>query len=650
MTAVKAATKADVRMDYFKPDQEVYGLLKPNIDAHTLGITHIAQLLKDCGVTAIIGDESVSKILTQHENQQAKSDLYDWVRSNRVSRLGFSYRLDPAEGCEAFGWLFHFLKSANLLSVDGGPVKAVYFAGLPSACEAIQRNFGNKVTVFNGDETPVESLLKLGLPRTLIPDFLMQSSEYDDFRMHLGKALIHKEAHRSICPSTRPTYSGYGTFQDRLLTRLNRAKRSHQLPLFRAHVGPYRSDRSEAVQLFKSWLHGLARAGFLDIASIGTSQLTQERFGEDWSGLPNGGGVPINTPQEYRDAWDASRPMLLRTYAGTKNIVSRAKMYEAPRKIAWHALSLWWFCKIDGRGPNTLFQNLCEHLDTLSFVARSDKPFEPNVPHHFAFRGADDVSCILSAFLAAQAAKLRGVRYLILQIMLNTPSQTWGIQDIAKARAMLHLVRTLEDKNFSIIMQPRAGLDFFSSDTTTAMAQLAAVTMLMDDIEPHDRNSPPIIHVVSYTEGNRLADPDIINESIQITKAALNNYRTYKQKGETPDLMKNEDLMKRTNHLVKEAYDVLNIIQERVPRPYSAEGLYKIFAAGFLPVPYLWGGKNEFDNAINWRTRFFNGGVVVVDDDSKPISAKERAEKASNNLLNIRLPLLLPLQEVMGLI
>lgn len=629
-------------MTKFSFNQEVYGFLKPNIDAHALGITHIAQLLKDCGIVAIIGDENVAKALTQYDNPLATSDLYDWIRANRISRLGFSYRLDPTEGSNAFGRLFHFLKSANLLSVDGGPIKAVYFAGLPSACDELQSNFGNKVTVFRGDENPIESLLKLGLPRTLVPNVLKQSSKYDDFRIRLGNDLVQREVYRSIRPPDRPNYLGYGTFQDRILTRLNQAKLANQLPLFRAHLGPYQADRAEAIQLFQNWLRSLAKAGFLDIASIGTSQLTQERFGEDWSDLPNGGGVPINTPQEYRDVWDAARPMLIRTYAGTKNILALAKMYEETINIAWHALSFWWFCKIDGRGPNTVFQNLCEHLDTLLFVAQSDKPYEPNISHQFAFRGADDVTFVLSAYLAAKTARLLGIRCLILQIMLNTPSQTWGIQDLAKARAMLQLVRTLEDRNFKVIMQPRAGLDYFSSDPNKAMAQLAAVTMLMDDIEPDDPNSPPIIHVVSYSEGYGLADPDVINESIQITKATLENYRALRQRGETPDLTKNEDLIQRTKYLLNEAHDVLHVIQRTVTRPYAAEGLYKIFSAGFLPVPYLWEERDEFANAVNWRTRFFNGGVAVVDNNGNPISAKERAESAAHNLQNIHLPILIP--------
>ena len=41
---------------------------------------------------------------------------------------------------------------------------------------------------------------------------------------------------------------------------------------------------------------------------------------------------------------------------------------------------------------------------------------------------------------------------------------TWGIQDIAKSRIVLKLVKELEDKDFRVIFQTRAGLDYFKPD------------------------------------------------------------------------------------------------------------------------------------------------------------------------------------------
>ena len=54
---------------------------------------------------------------------------------------------------------------------------------------------------------------------------------------------------------------------------------------------------------------------------------------------------------------------------------------------------------------------------------------------------------------------------------------------------MLTLVKSLEDSNFKVILQPRAGLDYFKPDLEETKVQLAAVTALMDDIDPHNETA-----------------------------------------------------------------------------------------------------------------------------------------------------------------
>jgi hypothetical protein len=73
------------------------------------------------------------------------------------------------------------------------------------------------------------------------------------------------------------------------------------------------------------------------------------------------------------------------------------------------------------------------------------------------------------------------------------------VRDLVKARVLLKPVRSLEDGNFRVIYQPRAGLDSFSPELEKAKAQLAAVTALMADVEPENPESPQIVHVVSYS-------------------------------------------------------------------------------------------------------------------------------------------------------
>jgi hypothetical protein len=269
-------------------------------------------------------------------------------------------------------------------------------------------------------------------------------------------------------------------------------------------------------------------------------------------------------------------------------------------------------------------ENLDQQYEALRYIAKTGKPYEPNVSHHFAFRGADDVTYIVAAVLAARAAKALGIRDLILQCMLNTPRTTWGIQDLAKVRATLFLVRELQGPAFRVIFQPRAGLDYFSPSPEKAKAQLAAATALMDDIEPLDSHSPPIIHVVSYSEGFQLADPAVINESIQITRHALQEYRRLRALGDIENMAENTGVKQRMEILIQETRIVLKAIDEYVSDVHTAQGLYRVFKMGFLPGPYLWEGRDEFERAVRWHTRMVRGGVQVVDENGAPIPVEKR--------------------------
>ena len=609
--------------------QDVFGLIHPALDVHTLGINAVESLLTECGFRVCSADADLCAAADAPENPAGVRLVCAWIEQRAITRLGFSYRLDPHEGAQKFfRWVEH-LRGHGLLREKGVGVNALYFAGLPAACELIERRFGREVVTFRGDESPGETLEKLGIPSHAYPLAAGEEAAYDRIRREFAQRLIARELHIAEKPVDDRSYPGFGTMQDRLELRLRHRGREGRLPLMRAHVGPYGPDREAALKLFLDWCRRLAESGWLDILSIGTSQLSQSRFGEDWGDSPNGGGIPVNAAEDFSRIWRASRPLLVRTYAGTQNVPALARLYEKTINIAWHALSFWWFCRLDGRGPNDLLTNLRQHFETLKFIAATRKPFEPNVPHHFAFRGADEITCVVSGVLAARAAKRAGVGQLVLQIMLNTPKHNWGIQDLAQARALLALTRELEDERFSVILQPRAGLDYLSHDLNKARIQLAAVSALMDDIEPLDQNSPEIIHVVSYCEGNRLADPDAVDESVRITAAALRHYRAQKQNGQIEDLSRSREVQRRFRAITAGAKAVLEVIERSIPNPYSPEGLYLAFQAGFLPVPYLWQDRDRFPEAVRWQTRLIKGAVRVVSQKGLEISPAERAAAAA---------------------
>ncbi len=613
----------------------IYGLIKPAVDAHTLGIQTVAELLLSCGQSLVLAPAEIGAALDLYDHEVKRRVILDWISEEGINRLGISYRLDEQEAVRMTGYLVEAMKARRLFSFQGGPVDLLFFAGLPAACDAIREAHQGLVKTFRGGESIQETLQIMGVPPDHIPADLRESSQYDQDRMAFGKSIIDSQAYQGYRAPDRSGYPEYGSDQDTVEGRLEANLRPNFEPLIRAHVGPYSSSarREESVEEFIGWVGRLAKSGLMDILSIGTSQLTQSNFGEDWTGKPNGGGVPINSPDEYRLIREVARPMLVRTYAGTKRIPQLAALHERTLNICWHALSLWWFNQLDGRGPYEVYTNLRAHRETLSYIADTGKPFEANVSHHFAFRGADDLTYIVSAYLAAKLAKRAGIRTFILQNMLNTPRLTWGIQDLAKSRALLKIVRLLEDRTFKVHLQPRAGLDYFKPDLHEARIQLAAVTALMDDIEPDDETSPPIIHVVSYSEASHLATPGVIDESIRISQYALQKYRGLRRRGDIDPMGDNPEVKAREDALVRGARALILALEKSVDDLYSPEGFYKIFAAGFLPVPYLWGGSEEFRHARDWVTRPVKGGVQLVDEKTgRPLSVEDRVAVARQNL------------------
>ncbi len=606
---------------------DIFGLIRPDNDAHTLGISTVATLIEECGFKVTIGDALITAAVSKIQKPDNISLLCNWISKNKITRLGFSYRLEPADAQLSFGRVYHLLKQNNQFKEQGGSLIQIYFSGLPEACIRIQNEYRNQVPVFMGDETQMETAKKLGIPESDISRTISEGSKYDDDRLAFAREMIRSSEYNFLPPNQRFRYANYGTRKDTLAERIFNNRHPGYPPLIRVHAGPYNSDYTRAKKEFNSWLKTLAETHYLDIISVGSSQLSQSDFGQKWGDKPNGGGVPINSEQDLVNIYNASRPMLVRTYAGTRNIPYLASVYEKTINIAWHALSFWWFNQIDGRGPYTVRKNLKEHLETLKYIAKTGKPFEPNIPHHFAFRGADDYSYVLSSYLAARTAKRIGIRYFVLQVMLNTPKSTWGVQDLAKTKALLKLVRELEDNNFTVFLQPRAGLDYFSPDLEKAKAQLAAVSALMDDIEPKNENSPDIIHVVSYCEAVKLATPDFINESIQITTKAISEYRKLKKSGMIDNMINNIDVNERTEDLYNEVKSIVTTIESNIPEPYTSEGLYTIFAKGIMPVPYLWEGRNEFKEAVKWKTGIVNGGIKVIDENGKPLNPTLRVQQ-----------------------
>lgn len=612
-------------------NNEIFALVRPQVDIHTLGLTSVKQLLNDCGYIVFIGDANIADCINTISLLDSSTFLKKWILTNKITRIGFSYRLDPKDGQYLFGKFYNFLKSEKLLTEDGGNINQVFFAGLPKTAELIEKEYCGKILTFIGDETPLETLNKLEIPKERIKKEIIESGKSDKFRFDFAKEIIYKGDYNFYIPKKNNCYQNYGTKNDSIDERLLNHRKVSNLPLLRVHVGPYSVNKIEALNEFKHWLKILSDTNFLDIVSVGSSQLSQSNFGENWEGLKNGGGVPINSKDDLLEIYEASRPMLIRTYSGTNKTQELAELYEETINISWHALSFWWFNKMDGRGPHDVKTNLHNHLETLKIIAKHNKPFEPNIPHHFSFRGGDDVTYVLSSYLACITAKKFGVKKVVLQTMMNTPKSTWGIKDLAKARALLFLVKELEDDNFKVFLQPRAGLDYFSPNLEKAKIQLSSVSTLIDDIEPDNNQSPDIIHVVSYSEAVELANPSIINESIQITLKSIEEHRLFKKNNPEYIIQLNNEVKPHFDYLFNTIKEIKTILEDNIDDLYSTNGLYEVFKKGILNAPYLWECRTEFAEAVKYKTLLINGAVILVDEFNTPIDIVKKIKESFNN-------------------
>lgn len=607
----------------------VYGIIKPVIDAHTMGIMNCVELLTSCDRYSIIANEYVAKALEKVEDDKYYEILKQWIKENELSHLIISFRLDPEHGFLIFARLFNRLCSDRKEQFfRGGQLKHIYFAGLPDTCVKIKNEFGDNIILFQGDESPLDTLRMLEVPENEIPDYIKESTVYDSLLLDFGRQLIESEKYHQIRPTTYD-YPEYGTDADNIIARWGYAQERGLLPLVRAHAGPYSDNREEALAEYSNWLRQLAHAGYLDIMSVGSSQLSQSNFGEDWKGMNNGGGIPFNSFLELRAMREDASPMLIRAYSGTKDVLRYAQMLDRQLGNAWHALSVWWFNQIDGRGSLCVKESIQQHVETIDYMATHDKVFEPNVSHHFAFRGADDLTYIVTAYLAVKLAKLRGVEHVILQNMLNTPKSTWYLNDIVKSRVLLRMVRSLEDNTFHVLYQPRAGLDYFSPDLDKAKAQLASVTALMMDINPS--KTPDIIHVVSYSEAMFLATPPIINDSIKIVKSVIREYPAYRKKMEIlEEFVNTNEMLYKEEALYNDTKKFIEFIERNFLNLYSPEGFYKLLTDGYFPLPYLWSCKDEFENAMNWSVRNIKGAMAVIGPNGLPMTVDDRIEKIRN--------------------
>jgi hypothetical protein len=211
-----------------------------------------------------------------------------------------------------------------------------------------------------------------------------------------------------------------------------------------------------------------------------------------------------------------------------------------------------------------------------------------------------------------------GVKHYIAQYMFNVPPSLSPKMDLAKMLAKIELIESLQDDNFKVYRQARAGLASFPGDLSQAKGQLASSAYLAMAIKPH------IYHVVGFCEAHHAATAEDIIESCKIVRGVIRNAFLG-----LPDMVNDPVVQERKNQLIKEAMVILDAIKQLNPYvedPLSdADTIAKAIELGILDAPHLKGNPAACGKLV---TRMVNGALYAYDpEENKILTEEERIEK-----------------------
>ncbi len=404
-------------------------------------------------------------------------------------------------------------------------------------------------------------------------------------------------------------------YPDTLLQRIAGKK---PYPLLRHHFGlPSLPETIAGV-------HEIAEAKVLDVISLGPDQNAQSSFfrpDEMDPAQTGAGGVPLRRADDLQAIYAASQTgnyPLLRVYAGTRDLLSWAKMSRETIHNAWGAIPLCWYSELDGRSNRPLLTAMRENLQTIRWYAEQGLPVEVNESHHWSLRESSDTIAVVMAYLAAHNAKALGVKHYVAQYMFNTPNGSWYDQDLAKMLAKKQLISSLHDQHFQSYTEVRTGLASLSANLDQAKGQLASSIHLALSLHPD------IVHVVGYSEADHVARAHEVIESCEIINGVLQNTRNGLPAAEQDPAVK-----LRQQQLLDEAAVLLaairNLGQGAAEDPLvSPEVLVQAIRLGLLDAPHLKGNPIAKGQLV---TRMLNGACVAVHPETlQPITETERLE------------------------
>ena len=522
---------------------------------HVAGVMKFIHLAESAGWRAIFLGPAVSVESVIAAARREKADL-----------VGVSYRLTPETGEQLLAQFAEFADDLHAAGVRFA------FAGTPPVAQRA-RAMGFFERVFEGGEPPESVLAYL-------------KGQKDEGRSET----------------------------DFPQTTIERIRWKSPYPILRHHFG------LPTLKATRAGIAEIAEAQALDVISLGIDQDAQENFfrPERQDARRRGaGGVPVRSAADYSELFAASRRgnyPLMRTYSGTDDFIRLAETVVATIHNAWCAIPLFWFNRMDGRGPWDLEGSIRQHQEVIAWYGRAKIPVELNEPHHWGMRDAPDVVFVVSAYLSAYNARAFGAQDYIAQLMFNSPPGLSDAMDLARMLAALDLVETLARPGFRIWRQTRTGLLSYPLDPTAARAHLATSVYLQMGLHPH------IVHVVGHTEAHHAATAQDVIEACGLARRAIENALGAPNPGADPRVQA------RREHLVREAQVTLDAIRSAAAKgvqdPLTDPAtLARAVTTGILDAPHL--RNNPYARGMV-RTRIIQGACEAVAENGRPLSEAER--------------------------
>lgn len=523
---------------------------------HVAGVINFLRLAEKAGWQTVFLGPAVSM-----------DDLLAAAKREKADLVGVSYRLTSETGERLLG---EFAEAADELRQAG---VRFTFGGTPPVADRA-RAMGFFDAVFDGREPP------------------------DDVLAYL-----------------RGQKPGAATAADFPKTTVERIQWKQPYPILRHHYG------QPTMEATLAGIRQIAEAQAVDVISLGIDQDAQANFFHAERQNPRrkgAGGVPVRTAEDYRVLYEASRTgnyPLMRSYSGTDDFLKLAAMYQETINIAWCAIPIFWFNKMDGRGPWGLEESIRQHQEVMSWYGERDIPVELNEPHHWGMRDAPDVVFVVSAYLSAHNAKAFGVRDYIAQMMFNSPPGMSDAMDLAKMLACLKIAEPLEGEHFHIWRQTRTGLLSYPLQEDSARAHLAANIYLQMALKPH------IVHIVGHTEAHHAATAEDIIAASRMARQAIDNALAGQ-----PDMTHDPNIQARVRELLVEARVTLdairNLANSSVDDPLTDPAtLARSVTTGILDAPHL--KNNPFARGMI-QTHIIDGACLAVGAAGDPLSESER--------------------------